>query len=97
FEDKKGSEEIYFHAEKDFNRVVENNDTLKVGSAEADDGSQTVEIWKDRTETIKTGNDTLKIQQGNRDATIEMGNDSLTVKMGNQTTKLDLGQSSTEA
>ena len=31
FEDKKGSEEIYFHAEKDFNRVVENNDTLKVG------------------------------------------------------------------
>ncbi len=31
FEDKKGSEEVYFHAEKDFNRVVENNDTLKVG------------------------------------------------------------------
>src|SRR5207253_2551013 len=31
FEDKKDAEEIYFHAEKDFNRVVENNDTLKVG------------------------------------------------------------------
>src|ERR1700730_5469709 len=25
FEDKKGKEEVYFHAEKDFNRVVENN------------------------------------------------------------------------
>ncbi len=24
FEDKKGSEDIYFHAEKDFHRVVEN-------------------------------------------------------------------------
>ena len=31
FEDKKDSEEIFIHAEKDFNRVVKNNDTLKVG------------------------------------------------------------------
>ena len=32
FEDKKDSEQVYFHAQKDFDRVVENNDTLKVGS-----------------------------------------------------------------
>src|SRR5688500_19058442 len=38
FEDKKGSEEIYFHAEKDFNRVVENNDTTKVGFEKKDKG-----------------------------------------------------------
>ena len=31
FEDKKGQEEIYFHAEKDYNRVVENNETALVG------------------------------------------------------------------
>jgi type VI secretion system secreted protein VgrG len=31
FEDKKDSEEIFVQAEKDFNRVVKNNDTLKVG------------------------------------------------------------------
>src|SRR5262249_51374705 len=50
FEDKKGSEEVYFHAEKDFTRVVENNDKLTVGSDKADDGSQTISIYKDRTE-----------------------------------------------
>ena len=42
FEDKKGSEEIYFHAEKDFNRVVENNDTLKIGFDKKDKGNQTI-------------------------------------------------------
>jgi type VI secretion system secreted protein VgrG len=97
FEDKKGNEEVYFHAEKDFNRVVENNDTMKVGSPKAEDGSQTTEIWKDRTETIKTGNEKLTVEQGNRDVKISMGNDSLEISMGNQTTKLDLGASSTEA
>jgi type VI secretion system secreted protein VgrG len=44
FEDKKDSEEIYFHAEKNFNRVVENNDTLKVGFEKKADGNQTIEI-----------------------------------------------------
>jgi type VI secretion system secreted protein VgrG len=97
FEDKKDSEEVYFHAQKDFNRVVENNDTLKVGSPQADDGSQTIEIYKDRTETVKTGNEKVTVAQGNRNVEISMGNEALSIKMGNQTTKLDLGASSTEA
>ena len=106
FEDKKNSEEVFLHAEKDFNRVVKNNDTLKVGSSNAPDGSQTTEIWKDRTETVKTGNEKLTVEQGNRDTTIKMGNDTLTleqgnreitIKMGNDTTKISMGTSSTEA
>ena len=48
FEDKKDSEEIYFHAEKDFNRVVENNDTLKVGFDKKDKGDQTIEIFNNQ-------------------------------------------------
>ena len=52
FEDKKDSEEIYFHAEKDFNRVVENNDTLKVGFDKKDKGDQTIEIFNNQTITI---------------------------------------------
>jgi type VI secretion system secreted protein VgrG len=91
FEDKKGEEDIYFHAEKDFHRVVENDDDLKVGN------NQTIEIKKDRTETVKEGNESVTIKQGNRDVVLEMGNDSLTLKMGNETTKLDLGKSETEA
>ena len=105
-EDKKGSEEVFFQAQKDFNRVVKNNDTLKVGSSKADDGSQTTEIWKDRTETIKTGNDTLTVEQGNRaitiktgdqNLTLEQGNRAITIKMGNDTTQISMGKSSTEA
>ena len=49
FEDKKDSEEIYFHAEKDFNRVVENNDTLKVGFEKKDKGDQTIEIFNNQS------------------------------------------------
>jgi type VI secretion system secreted protein VgrG len=109
FDDKQGSEEIYFHAQKDFNRVVENDDTLKVGH------DQTIEIKNHRTETVKdgnekvtiekgnreifvnTGNDKHQVKMGNRDVIVDMGNDSLRIKMGNHSTKIDLGKSETEA
>ncbi len=55
FEDKKGSEEIFVQAEKDYNRVVKNNDSLKVGFEKADKGDQTIDIKHDQT--IKVGND----------------------------------------
>lgn len=90
-EDKKGSEEIYFHAQKDFNRVVENDDTLKVGN------DQTIEIKNNRTEVVKEGNEKVTIDQGNRDVKISMGNETLKISMGNQQTNIDLGQSETEA
>lgn len=109
FEDKQGSEDIYFHAQKDFHRYVENDDDLKVLH------DQTIEIKNHRTETVKegnekvtiekgkrevfvnTGNDLHQVKMGNRSAIIDMGNESLQVKMGNQTTKIDLGKSETEA
>jgi type VI secretion system secreted protein VgrG len=94
FEDKKDSEEIYFHAEKDFNRVVENNDTLKVGSDKAKDGSQTIEVWKDRTETVKTGNELVTISKGNRTVNVDKGNDEHHVKTGNRTVDVDQGNDS---
>jgi type VI secretion system secreted protein VgrG len=109
FEDKKGSEEIYLHAEKDFVRVVENNDSLKVGFDKKDKGNQTVEIYNDQSVKVGAGSGqgslTLVVQK-DRKATITSGNDSLEVsqgnqsvaiKMGNQTTKLDLGKAETEA
>jgi type VI secretion system secreted protein VgrG len=64
FEDKKGEEHIYFHAEKDFKRIVENDDVLKVGFEKKEPGSQTIDIYKDRTVTIAKGNDTLKVEEG---------------------------------
>jgi type VI secretion system secreted protein VgrG len=55
FEDKKDSEEIFVQAEKDYNRVVKNNDTLKVGFEKKDKGDQTIEIKNDQK--IEVGND----------------------------------------
>ena len=55
FEDKKDSEEIYVHAEKDFNRVVENNDTHKIGFVKKDKGDQTVEVFNNQLVTVGGG------------------------------------------
>jgi len=102
FEDKKGEEELYIHAEKDCNRVVENSDTLTVGyddddAPNCDEGNQTIKIYNDRTETIEKGNETLTIETGNRVESIDKGNDTLTIKMGNRDTKIDTGKDTLEA
>ena len=62
FEDKKDAEEIFVQAEKDYNRVVKNNDTLKVGFEKKDKGDQTITIKNDRS--LDVGND-QKIVVGN--------------------------------
>ena len=78
FEDKQGSEDIYFHAQKDFHRVVENDDDLKVGH------DQTIEIKNHRTETVKDGNEKVTIETGNREVYVNKGNDKHQIKMGNR-------------
>lgn len=90
FEDLKDEEQIYFHAEKNFDRVVENNDTLKVGFEKQDAGDQTIDIYNHRTVTLEKGTDTLHIKEGSREATIET-DDSVTLKSGNQTIKIEQG------
>ena len=99
FEDKKGQEQVYVHAEKNMDRVVENDDSLDVGRDQTIDvgRDQTIEVERHRTETVKTGNEKVDIKQGNRDVTIGMGNETLIVKMGNQRTHVQLGKSELEA
>lgn len=80
FEDKKGEEEVYFQAEKDFNRVVKNNDTLKVGFEKKDAGDQTIDVHNHRTVTIAEGNETFTVKKGNRTVAVETGNETHTVK-----------------
>lgn len=91
FEDLKDSEEIYFHAEKDFNRIVENNDTLKVGFEKQDAGDQTIDIYNNRTATLEKGTDKLQVKEGNREGLIDKGNDTLQIKEGNRETTIDKG------
>jgi type VI secretion system secreted protein VgrG len=79
FEDKKDSEEVFIQAEKDFNRVVKNNDDLKVGFEKKDKGNQTIAVYNDRTVTLEKGNETLQVKEGNRDVKVDKGNETHTV------------------
>jgi len=86
FEDKKGEEQIYFHAEKDFQRVVENNDSLQVGFDKADQGDQTIEIYNNQEVTI--GNS--KSNDGSQKITI-WKDATETVKNGDHTLAVEKG------
>ena len=105
FEDKKGEEEIYLHAEKNFTRIVENNDVLKVGFDKQDKGDQTIEIFNDqtttighndaetanRTTTLLKGHEALTLNKGNRTVTLDEGNDKHQLKKGNREVLIDQG------
>jgi type VI secretion system secreted protein VgrG len=88
FEDKKDSEEIFVQAEKDYNRVVKNNDTLKVGFEKADKGDQAISIKNDRS--VDVGND-QKTTVGN-DQTITVKHDQATTVTNDQKLNVDNNQ-----
>jgi type VI secretion system secreted protein VgrG len=79
FEDKAASEEIYLHAQKDYNVVVENSETVK--------------ITQDTTTTVDQGNRNVTVSQGNDGLTVSTGNHTITVSAGGSTIKA--GQSIT--
>ena len=104
FEDKKDAEEIYFHAERDFERIVENNDTLRVGFEKKEQGDQTISIHnnqklvvgnnesKDGSQTIEIWkNRTETVKEGNEKITIEKGNRDVIVSKGNDTHQIATG------
>ena len=98
FEDKKDAEEIHFHAERDFNRVVENNDTLKVGFEKQDEGDQTIDIFNNQTVTIgdgdaPDGSQSITIKN-NRTKTIQEGDETITLDKGSRSTTISEGDDS---
>ncbi len=78
FEDKKDSEEMYVHAEKDQNVVVENNQTIVVGKSKKDKGDRVLQVHND--EGIQIGRDRVmavgrdKTETVDRDKTITVKN-----------------------
>ncbi|MDJ0656457.1 MAG: type VI secretion system tip protein VgrG [Xanthomonadales bacterium] len=77
FEDKIGSEQLYVHAEKDMDTVVENNQTLDVGN----NRSKTIGNNEDNS----IGNDQTSTIANNRKVTIDRGDDTLDLKLGSRT------------
>ena len=72
FEDKAGSEEVYFQAQKDHNELVKNNESRNDGNDFAEDVGHDAkqDIGHDRTETV--GND--KAVTVGHDRTVAIGN-----------------------
>src|SRR6185312_484914 len=92
FDDKKDSELIFMHAQKDLTTEVEHDQTLTV------DNCRVVTVKKDETvdiqnnQTIKVKNaHTFTVTDGNRAVSVNTGNNTFTVKQGNNTVSIDTG------
>jgi type VI secretion system secreted protein VgrG len=83
FEDKIGEEQLYIHAEKNQDIVVENDETHSIGHdrTKTVENDETTHIKNNRTETVDS-NETITIG-GDRTESVS-GNESLTV-VGNRT------------
>jgi type VI secretion system secreted protein VgrG len=76
FEDKKGQEEVFIQAEKDFKRVVKNNDVLSVGVEKADQGDQSITIKHDQS--VDIGHDQTVAIKNDQNVTVS-GDQKITV------------------
>jgi type VI secretion system secreted protein VgrG len=90
-EDKKDQEQIYLHAERDLDAVVENNETRKIGFEKQEPGDQAIDVFNNRTVTIGAGgsdagdgSDSLTIYNDHT-ITVEEGNQTIEVQKGDQT------------
>jgi type VI secretion system secreted protein VgrG len=89
FEDQAGQEQVYFHAERDFVRIVENDDVLKVGFDKKANGDQRVDIHNNQTIAVgesgcAEGSQRLTVWK-DRAATVKTGDDHLTLEQGSRT------------
>ena len=93
FEDKKGSEQLFIHAEKNQDIEVENDETHWVGHdrTKTIDHDETTHVKHDRTETVDN-NETITVH-GNRTETVDK-NETITIHM-NRTETVDLNETIT--
>jgi type VI secretion system secreted protein VgrG len=93
FEDKKGSEQVYLHAEKNQDIEVENDETHWVGHdrTKTIDHDETVHVKNNRTETVDV-NETITVH-GARTETVD-GNETITIH-SNRTETVDQNETIT--
>lgn len=100
FDDTKDAESIYLHSERDFTRVVENNDETLVGFEKMSPGNQSVEVFNDSSMKIGqgSGEGSLSVEiEKDRKVTLAQGDDSLNVQKGNVSVKVDAGSTTFES
>ena len=95
FEDKKGSEEIWVHAQKDMNIDVihDRAAVIETGDDSLDilKGNRTTTIKHNYTKTLHDGNETILIEKGNRSITLNKGDEEKLLKKGDRTITLNKG------
>ncbi len=101
FEDQRGAEEIYLHAERDFTRVVENDDQLRVGFDKRSPGNQSVAIFNDQTVEVGSagcagGSQRTTVWQ-DREVRVCHGDNRLRVEQGNSEVQVAAGTHTIEA
>jgi type VI secretion system secreted protein VgrG len=95
FDDKKGQEKVFLHAEKDMTVEVEHDQTITVDNdrsltvkqketIEVDD-SQTITVKNGRTTTIEAAGDQLTVKNGGITITASQSDISITASMGSIT------------
>jgi type VI secretion system secreted protein VgrG len=72
FEDKKGGEEVFLHAQKDMTVAILNDRTQTIGHDDA------TTVRNDRTVTVSEGKDALTVAKGARTVAVETGNETHT-------------------
>ena len=106
FEDKKGSEEVYFHAQKDYNKVVKNNETHTV-----EEGNRSITVSQGNdSKTVSTGNHSVDVSSGSSKIsaaqkielvvggnTIVIDTSSITITVGGSSIKLTAASIETNA
>ncbi len=95
FDDTKGAELVTLHAERNFTRTVENDDTLEVGFVTKKNGDRSVKVFNNLTEEVgasgcNAGNRSLTVYKDNA-TTVSTGNESYTVSKGNATFEVTQG------
>ncbi|MCL6269321.1 type VI secretion system tip protein VgrG [Sansalvadorimonas sp. 2012CJ34-2] len=95
-DDKKGAEEIYFEAGKDWNVLVHNDNTETV------ENDQTIEVTNNRDITVSKGNETKKVSKGTQKTTVQgaitiESKTSITLKVGSSVIKMTPSEISLKA
>jgi type VI secretion system secreted protein VgrG len=106
FDDTKGSELYYLHAEKDYLLETENNQTVTISNCRyvtvtndetvQINGKQTITVVKDQTIEVTQGDHSLTIDKGDHSVTVSEGDHSVTVSQGDQSITVTQGDQTTD-
>lgn len=91
FDDKKGNEEVYLQAEKNFKRLVKNDEEADVQA------NQTQKIKDNRTITVTDGDESTTVAKGKHSLTVKQGSTTKAQKIliqADQSIELKVGGSS---